>query len=286
MTSIEVRKTLTMNTSEEITIAPSSGLAPLQLSELWRHRDLLRYLAQREIYMTYANTAIGMFWVLLQPLATALVLTVVLGVLVRVPTGGESYALIVLSAFPFWIFFNNVVVRSANSMKANAHLLTKVYFPRVIIVLVPLISGLLDLAVLLVVLFIAAPFFGKFPTFSWLFLIVPLVLTVLLALGAGLWFSLLTVHVPDVGHALPVILQIGLYLTPVLYPIGLVPVAWRWLYDLNPLVGIVDSARWALLGTGEFPAYALTASAIISLTVLVGGIYFFRILEDATTDVI
>lgn len=275
-----------MPNHEEITITSPIGLASLQFSELWRHRDLLSYLAQREIQKTYANTTIGMFWVLLQPLATALVLTVVLGLLVRVPTDGQPYPLIVLSAFPFWVFFSNVVTRSADSMSANAHLLTKVYFPRIIIVLVPLVSGLLDLLVLLAVLMVAAPVFGKMPSIAWLVLALPVIVTLVLALGAGLWFSLLAVHIRDIGHGLPVMLQIGLYLSPVLYPISLVPAGWRWLYDLNPMVGIVETSRWALLGTGEFPAYGLAASIVFSLLVFIGGIYFFRALEDATTDLI
>ena len=275
-----------MSTNEEIVLAAESGLADLQIAEVWRHRDLLRYLAVRDIHMAYANTSIGMFWVLLQPLATALVLTVVLGILIRVPTGGVPYPLVVLSAYPFWIYFNNVVTRSANSMSANAHLLTKVYFPRAIIVLVPLVAGLLDLLVLLGVVLLAAPFFGVFPALSWLALILPIMLTIVLALGMGLCLSLLTVNVRDIGHGLPVMLQVGLYLTPVIYPIALVPDNWRWLYDLNPMVGVVETARWALLGASEFPAYAFTASLVVSVLALVGGVIFFRILEDATADLI
>jgi len=275
-----------MSTNEEIVLAAESGLADLQIAEVWRHRDLLRYLAVRDIHMAYANTSIGMFWVLLQPLATALVLTVVLGILIRVPTGGVPYPLVVLSAYPFWIYFNNVVTRSANSMSANAHLLTKVYFPRAIIVLVPLVAGLLDLLVLLGVVLLAAPFFGVFPALSWLALIIPIMLTIVLALGMGLCLSLLTVNVRDIGHGLPVMLQVGLYLTPVIYPIALVPDNWRWLYDLNPMVGVVETARWALLGASEFPAYAFTASLVVSVLALVGGVIFFRILEDATADLI
>lgn len=275
-----------MSISDETILKAESGLSDLQLGEVWRHRDLLRYLALRDIHMTYANTSIGLLWVLLQPLATALVLTVVLGILVRVPTDGVPYPMVVLSAYPFWIYFNNVVVRSSNSMGANAHLLTKVYFPRAIIVLVPLVACLLDLLVLLGVVLVAAPFFGIFPAWSWLALVLPIALTIMLALGMGLCLSLLTVNVRDIGHGLPVMLQVGMYLTPVLYPISLVPDNWRWLYDLNPMVGIVETARWALLGGGAFPTYAFSVSAVAAVTVLLGGVIFFRILEDATADLI
>jgi len=272
--------------SEELLISPATGAIKLQLGDVWRHRDLLRYLTVRDIHMAYANTSIGLFWVLLQPLATALVLTLVFAILVRVPTGGVPYPLVILSAYPFFLYFNNVVTRSANSMSANAHLLTKVYFPRLIIVLVPLLAGLIDLLVLLAVVLLVAPFYGTWPALSWFVLVLPIALVVLLALGVGLWLSLLTVHVRDIGHALPLMLQAVLYITPVIYPIALVPANWRWFYDLNPMVGIVETARWALLGIGDLPVYALTASVATILLILVSGFMFFYAIEDATSDLI
>lgn len=272
--------------SEELLISPATGSIKLQLGDVWRHRDLLRYLTVRDIHMAYANTSIGLFWVLLQPLATALVLTLVFAILVRVPTGGVPYPLVILSAYPFFLYFNNVVTRSANSMSANAHLLTKVYFPRLIIVLVPLLAGLIDLLVLLAVVLLVAPFYGTWPALSWFVLVLPIALVVLLALGMGLWLSLLTVHVRDIGHALPLMLQAVLYITPVIYPIALVPANWRWFYDLNPMVGIVETARWALLGIGDLPVYALTASVATILLILVSGFMFFHVIEDATSDLI
>lgn len=272
--------------SENLLISPTANSVKSQFGDVWRHRDLLRYLTVRDIRTTYANTSIGILWVLLQPMATALVLTLVFAVLVRVPTGGIPYPLVILSAYPFFLYFNNVVTRSANSMSANAHLLTKVYFPRLIIVLVPLLASLIDLLVLLAVVLFVAPFYGTWPTFSWFALALPIVLVVLLALGMGLWLSLLTVYVKDIAHALPLALQIGLYLTPVIYPIALVPANWRWFYDLNPMVGIVETARWALLGTSGLPVYALTASVVAITLLLAGGFIFFRVLEDATADLI
>lgn len=246
----------------------------------------MRHLTVREIRTAYANTSIGILWALLQPLATALVLTLVFAVLVRVPTGGIPYPLVILSAYPFFLYFNNVVTRSANSMRANAPLLTKVYFPKLIIVLVPLLAALIDLLVLLAMVLLVAPFYGTWPALTWFALVLPITLVVLLALGMGLWLSLLTVYVRDVAHALPLMLQIALYLTPVIYPIALVPANWRWFYDLNPMVGIVETARWALLGTGDLPVYALTASVIATTLLLVSGFIFFRVLEDATADLI
>lgn len=272
--------------NEDLLISSEHGSVKLQLGEAWRHRDLLRYLTVRELHMAYANTSIGLFWLLLQPMATALALTLVFAILIRVPTGGIPYPLVILSAYPFYLYFNNVVTRSSNSMRANASLLKKVYFPRIIIVLVPLLAGLIDLLVLLAVVLLVSPFFGRWPALSWFGLVLPIILIVLLALGIALWLSLLTVHIGDIGHALPLMLQIGLYLTPVLYPIGLVPDNWRWLYDLNPMVGIVETARWALLGTGDLPVYALTASVVVVLLTLVSGFIFFRALEDATADLI
>lgn len=275
-----------MNNREETLITPVLGLSEMTFKDLWRHRDLLRYLVKRDVQMAYANTGLGIFWVLLQPLATALVLTVVLGILIRVPTAGQPYPVVILAAYPFWIYFSNVVSRSASSMSANAHLLTKVYFPRIIIVLVPLVAGVLDLAVLLAVTLVVAMSFGIFPQLSWLLLAVPVALVIPLALGTGLWFSLLTVHVRDIGVALPVALQMAMYCSPVLYPIALVPERWRWLYDLNPVVGIIETSRWALLGGSEFPFYSLGASFVVGLVLLMTGVVFFRALEDATADLI
>ena len=279
-------KPITTEHLEEIEITPPTGMVRLQLGDLWRHRDLLRYLAIRDVAMTYANTTIGIFWVLLQPMAMAIVLTIVMGILVRVPTGGVPYPLVIMSGFPFWIYFSGVLTRSANSMGANAHLLTKVYFPRAIIVLVPVLTGLLDLLVLLSVVLISAPFFGTWPSWSWLLLPLPIAMTVLLALGLGLGLSLLTVHSRDIGLALPVVLQVGMYLCPIIYPIGLVPAGWRWLYDLNPMVGIVEFARWALLGGSEISVYSLSASITFITSVMIIGVVFFRVMEDATTDLV
>ncbi len=275
-----------MNNSEETVITPVLGLSEMTIKDLWRHRDLLRYLVKRDMQMAYANTAIGMFWVLLQPLAMALVLSVVLGALIRVPTSGQPYPVVILAAYSFWIYFSNVVSRSALSMSANSHLLTKVYFPRVIIVLVPVIAGLLDLIVLLCITLVVALLFGTSPQVSWLMLAAPILLVIPLALGTGLWFSLLTVHVRDIAHALPILLQVAMYASPVLHPVALVPERWRWLYDLNPVVGIIETSRWAIFGSGEFPLYALGASVVVSLFMLITGIVFFRALEDVTSDLI
>lgn len=277
---------MNMTASNEVLISPAAGAVQSQFGDIWRHRDLLRYMVLRETYMVYANTAIGLFWVLLQPMMTALVLTLVFALLIRVPTGGVPYPLIILTAYPFFIYLNNTVTRGANSMRANAHLLSKVYFPRIIIVLAPLAACLIDLLVLLMVVLIAAPFYGTYPSFSWLALILPIILVVLLSLGMSLWLSQLTIYLPDVGHALPLILQVTLYLTPVIYPIALVPDRWRWFYDLNPMVGIVESARWAVLGAGNLPVYSLVASVCISTFVLVSGFFAFCFLEDASSDMI
>ena len=271
---------------KETVITPTTESTILQMGEVWGHRDLLRYLIVREIHSSYANTSIGIFWVLLQPLLTALVLTLIFSILIRVPTEGIPYPLVILSAYPFYLYLNSVVMRSANSMRANAHLLTKVYFPKLIIVLVPLIAGLIDLAVLLAVVLLAAPFFGTLPSMSWFALSVPIVLVVILAFGVGLWLSQLTVYVADVGPALPALFQVLLFLSPIVYPIALVPDDWRWLYDLNPLVGIIEAARWALLDKGELPVYALSTTIGICISILVSGLVFFRLLEDASADVV
>lgn len=266
-------------------IEPAQGWTPFSFSELWLHRDLMFYLVQREIRSTTHATHLGILWVLLQPLATATILSVVMGYFVKVPTGDVPYPLVVLSGLLIWSYFSNSLIRSSNSMAANAYLLTKVYFPRVIIPLVPIVSGLIDMAIILVVMVAVSLVYGIYPKLSWLIMLATLPAAVLLTTGFGLFSTTLTVKLRDFGNILPVMLQLGLYLSPVFYPSSLVPEHWQWLYELNPMVALIEVTRGAIMGETKL-FYLLWYPAVVAILGLLIGIYYFRISEDAATDMV
>lgn len=267
-------------------IQPSRGWTIVDLRELWQHRNLLFYLVWRDIRIIYTNTALGIFWVVLQPLATVLVITVVFGIFARVPSGNLPYAVLALSGLVLYNYFSTSVAQASYSMVSNAYLLTKVYFPRLIIPIVPILTGLVDFMVLLIVLLVITLFFGISPTVGWLFLPIPIVLNIALSLGVGLWVSALNVQIRDLGKFIPVLLQVGIYASPVFYLSSLVPETLQVFYSLNPLVGIIESFRWALLGVGVFPKMSLIISALVAFFLIGSGAFVFRRIEDNAADVI
>ncbi len=269
-----------------INIRPPQGWTPIDFVELWQHRNLLLYLVLRDIRIVFAGTRLGVLWVVLPPLATATVMTVMLGFLAKIPSHELPYALIVLSGMVPWLYFNNVVSKATYSMSANAYLLTKVYFPRLIIPIVPMLAGLVDLFALLAVLLLALLLFGVMPQASWFFVIVSMSLTIFLTIGASLWLSALNVKYSDIGKLLPILLQLMAYASPIFYPHSFIPAKWYWLYDLNPFVGIVESMRWALFGITAFPNYSFSISVLFASVITLSGIFFFRSVEDTAADII
>ena len=272
--------------SNVIHIRPPQGLSSINVIELWQHRNLLFYLVLRDIRILFAGTRLGILWVVLPPLATTTIMTVMLGFLAKIPSHGLPYSLIVLSGMVPWMYFNNVVSKATFSMSANAYLLTKVYFPRLIIPIVPMLAGLIDLLSLLVVLIAALLIYGLIPQISWLFIIVALLLTIFMTIGVSLWFSSLNVKYSDVGKLLPILLQLMAYASPIFYPHSFIPAKWFWLYDLNPFVGIVESFRWALFGGTPFPMYSFLVSVIMASVITLSGIFVFRSIEDTAADII
>jgi lipopolysaccharide transport system permease protein len=274
------------DTNPYLRIDPPGEWAPVNFGEIWQHRDLLAYLVLRDVRALTSSTQLGFLWIILHPLSVAVVLIVVLGMFVKIPTGGTPYALIVLSGLMSWNYVSNAITRSSSSMLANAYLLTKVYFPRLIIPIVPVISGLIELGVMVLITALAAVYFGLPLQPSWIFLLAAGFLAMTLTTGFGLWFSALTVRYRDFSHAIPVIMQIGFYASPVLYPITLVPEKWRGLYELNPLVGIVELTRWSLFAGTPFPMFSILASIGWSLMLIATGIFFFRATEDVAADLV
>jgi lipopolysaccharide transport system permease protein len=257
----------------------------LNLGELWRYRELLYFLTQRDIKVRYKQTLLGVAWVLIQPLGTMLIFTLVFTRFVRVDTGGMSYPLFALSGLVLWLFFTNAITNSAHSLVLNSHLITKVYLPRMYLPAATIGTGLVDLAISLTVLFVMAVFSGGRLTTHAVMLPVLVLMMVAFALGLGLLFAALTVKYRDVRQALPFLIQIWMFASPVIYPISIVPPKWQWLFLINPIAPILEGFRAALTGRA-FDCMHLSFAAAIILVTLIASLYLFRRAEDNFADVI
>jgi lipopolysaccharide transport system permease protein len=271
-----------------VVIEPSHGFGGAWLRELWAYRELLFFLAWRDVKVRYKQTALGVIWVVMQPLLMTVIFTVFLGVLARVPSDGAPYPLMVYVGLLPWTFFANSVTQGASSIVGNSNLITKVYFPRLIIPSASVAARLIDFAVAFVILFGMMVYYRVGPTPQLLLLPALVVLTALFALGAGMLVAALNVRYRDVGVVLPVLMQLWMFASPVLYPVRLVRGAWPGLYRLyalNPLVGLVDGYRASLLGQPVDWA-ALAWAAAVTLVTLAGSAYAFRSVEKSFADVI
>jgi lipopolysaccharide transport system permease protein len=254
--------------------------------ELWAYRDLFIFLAWRDIAVKYKQTALGVMWAVLQPLMTAAVFAFVFGRVARVSSEGVPYMLFALAGLVVWQLFASVLTRASGSLVGNAGLLSKVYFPRLIIPLASALPALLDFVVTFSVLLVMAVGFGVLP--SWRLILVPvlLLLAFMTALGAGLWLAALHVRFRDVAHLVPFLIQFWMFASPVLYPTSLVPPGWRTVFMLNPVAPIVDGFRWAVLGVGTVRGDALALSAGISVALLTTALMFFTRTEETFADVV
>ena len=272
--------------ADVVRIRPSSGWRALNLKELWRYRELLWFLALRDIKLRYKQTALGVAWAVLQPLLTMFVFTIIFGLLANVPSDGLPYPLFVLTALLPWQLFAYALTQSSNSLVAEQRLITKVYFPRLLVPLASVISGLADFAVAFALLLGMMAWYAV--PLTWALLAVPLlvVFAVATALAIGVWLAALNVQYRDIKYTIPFLTQIWMFATPVGYPSSLVPEAYRPLYGLNPMAGVVEGFRWALLGQGEPPTARVAVSALTVVALLVGGMYYFRRLERVFADVI
>jgi lipopolysaccharide transport system permease protein len=270
--------------STVIRIRPSSGWRSLDLAELWRYRELLFFLAQRDIKVRYKQTALGVAWAVLQPLLAMVVFTIFFGNLAGVKSDGIAYPLFALVGLLPWQLFAYALTQSSNSLVAEQRLITKVYFPRLLVPIASVISGLADFAVAFL-LVLGMMVIYQVPIGVNLLAVAPLVFfAVMTALTVGLWLSALNVQYRDVRYMVPFLTQIWMFVTPVVYPSSLVPEGWRTLYGLNPLAGVVEGFRWALLGTPEPPLGMMAVSAGTVAVLLVGGLYYFRRLERTFAD--
>lgn len=269
-----------------IVIRPSRGLISLKLRELWDYRELLYFLIWRDIKIRYKQTVLGAAWAILQPLLTMVVFTIFFGRLAGVPSDGIPYPVFSFAALLPWQLFARALTESSNSLVGNQGLITKVYFPRLVIPMSAVLAGLVDFAIAFVVLLAMMVYYGIFPTINVLALPLFLALAIATALAVGLWLSALNVIYRDVRHTIPFLVQFWLFLTPIAYPTSLVPEQWRTLYGLNPMVGVVEGFRWALLGREGGVGAVVLASALVVGVLLVGGLFYFRRMEKTFADVI
>jgi len=268
-----------------VTIEPSGSWVALGLGQLWAYRELLYFLIWRDLKIRYKQTILGVAWALMQPLLMTLIFTIFLGILARVPSDNTPYSLFVLAGLLPWTFFSTAVLGSAESLIRSSHLITKVYFPRVIIPFAATGARLVDFAISFIILFGLMVYYGVQLTPGILMLPVLIVLVTLLSVAIGLWTSALNVKYRDVGVVLPVLIQLWMFASPVVYPASLVPPKWQWLYFLNPLAGIIEGFRASLFGR-PFEWSALGVSTAFVLILVVCSAYFFRRMEKSFADII
>lgn len=269
-----------------IVVEPTRGLANFNLREIWDYRDLLLFLAWRDISIRYKQTALGASWAVIQPILTMLIFTIFFGNMAGVPSEGVPYPLFSFAALLPWQYFSTTLGNAANSLVNNSNLLSKVYFPRLLIPVTSLVPPAVDFIIAFVVLIVMMGFYRVAPTWNVLWLPAFMGLAVVTALGVGLWFAALNVKYRDVRYIVPIMVQFGLFVSPVAYPSSMVPAPWRPLYALNPMAGVIEGFRWALLGTNTAPGPMIAVSSVAAIIILVTGLIYFRRTEKTFADVI
>ena len=267
-------------------IRPTKGWAALNLRELWSYRDLLVILIGRDIKLRYKQTALGIAWVVLQPLIAALIFAAIFGRLAKLPSDGAPYLLFVFCGLTAWNYFSQALQRAGNSLVSNAQLVSKIYFPRLLIPLAHTLAVLVDFVVMLLVLFVMMAIYHVAPSIRILALPVFLLLATLTATGVALWFSALGVKYRDFMYALPFLVQVWMYASPVVYPMSLIPARWQLWFALNPATGFIEGFRWSVLGTGAFDQRLLLITIAVSIVSFLSGTFFFRRVERSFADVI
>lgn len=270
--------------SSTVRIEPPRGWLELRLKEVWSYRELLYFFVWRDVKIRYKQTVVGVAWVVLQPLLTMGVFTLFFGRLAKLPSDGLPYPVFYFAALVPWTYFATALQSCTNVVVENQRVITKVYFPRLILPVSSVMAGLVDFAIGFVVLCAVIAVYGIRPGLAAAWLPVLLLLAVLTALGVGLWMAALNALYRDVKYVVPFLVQFWMFASPVAYPSSLVPARWRWLYGLNPMAGVIDGFRWALTGHGTAPGPLLLASAAGVAVVVIGGLIFFQRMEGSVAD--
>lgn len=270
---------------QTIVIQPQRGISSLKLGDLWAYRELLYFLAWRDIKVRYKQSILGPAWAIIQPVCTMVVFSIFFGKLGKIPSDGLPYPIFAYVALLPWQLFSQSLNLSSQSVVGGVGLITKVYFPRLIIPLSSVLASLVDFVIAFGILLILMFYYGIVPT--WAVLLLPgfILMAVFTALGVGVWLAVINVKYRDVRYALPFLTQLWLFVSPVAYPSSMVPANWQWLYGLNPMAGVIEGFRWALLGTRP-PLVTIYIAVILVAVLFVGGIYYFRSAEKVFADVI
>lgn len=279
-----------MTTSEPIVDVPviriesRRGWISLKLHELWEYRELLYFLVWRDVKVRYKQTFIGAFWAILQPLFTVVIFTVFFGRLAKVPSDGLPYSVFSLTALLPWNYFSQAITRGGESIAGNANLISKIYFPRLLVPISAAVAPLVDFGVSFFLLLGMMAWFGVVP--RWTVVALPgfVLLTLITALAVGFWLSALNARYRDVRYAIPFMTQIWMFLSPIIYPVSLVPEQWRWLYSLNPMAGVIEGFRWALLGKQSPDVGVMALSAVAVMVLLFTGVAYFKRMERTFAD--
>ena len=274
-----------MASTTVVTIKPSRGWVGLKLGELWQYRELVYFLAWRDIKVRYKQAALGGAWAIIQPVGMMIVFSLFFGRLAKIPSDGIPYPIFSYAALLPWTYFALTLAQSSQSLVSGSNMITKVYFPRLVMPTASALAGLVDFVLAFGVLIGMMFYYGMQPTMAILLLPLFLLLAFLTALGVGLWLSALNVHYRDVRYTVPFLTQLWLFATPVVYPSSLLSEPWRTVYGLNPMVGVVEGFRWAMLGNHP-PGPMLGVSAVVAVLLLISGAFYFRRMERTFADVV
>ena len=267
-------------------IGPAEGWVALRLHDLWEYRELLYFLIWRDIKVRYKQTVLGAAWAVIQPFFTMVVFSFFFGRLAKMPSDGLPYPVFSYAAMVPWMFFANGMSQASSKLVGSGDLIKKVYFPRLVIPVAAVCSGAVDFLLAFLVLLGMMIFYGILPNLAVLWLPMFFLLALVTALGAGLWLSALNIQFRDVQYVVPFLIQVWLFATPIAYPTSIVPVSWRPLYGLNPMVSVVEGFRWALLGSSTAPGLVVGASTLAALILLITGAFYFRRMESTFADVV
>lgn len=269
-----------------VRIEPSKGWVSLKLRELWEYRELLYFLIWRDVKVRYKQTVLGCIWAIIQPFFTMVVFSLFFGKLAKVPSDGIPYPIFSYTALVPWAFFANGLNQATNSLVSGSNLIKKVYFPRLAMPIASVLGCIVDLVLAFIMLIAMMFYYGMTPTLNVIWLPFILVLAFTTSLGVSLWLSAMYVQFRDVRHIIPFLIQIWLFATPIAYPSSLLQEPWRTVYGINPMVGVVEGFRWALLGTQTAPGLTIILSCLVAAGLLVSGAYYFRRMEKTFADVV
>lgn len=275
-----------VDTIQPVIIQPSKGWSALKLRDLWVYRELILFMTWRDLKVRYKQTILGVGWAVLQPFLTMVVFSIFFGNLAKVPSDNVPYPIFSYTALIPWTLFSKALQDASRSLVASSHMITKIYFPRMILPLASVLAGVVDFFIAFFVLIGMMLYYGFMPTRNIWVLPLFLLLALITAVGVGLWLAALNVIYRDVGYILPFITQFWMFITPIAYPSSLIPDRWRVLYAINPLTGVVEGFRWALLGSGQGPDIMTLVSSLVAILILISGMFYFRRMERLFADMV